>query len=207
MTTTWKMERMVVHNRRTWIRKCWVGCGIVSPMAELRAAWAWGAQEDRCYKLMTVQVLSFLLCAPKQCVCVCFLRSACACDEAVLMFDCVLLYPEYLLNKEESRWYFPLYVTKGPDCICVSGLALFSYSHKRRNKTHYQGEKAGVKTYVHSKMNHSVFYFYIVFVNIESHPLTVFSTYLYSNHGRIKLLTFLKLYRIMIMYRMWVKVD
>lgn len=69
MNTAWMMERMVVHSRRTWIRNCWVGCGIVGPEAELRAAWAWGAQEGSCWKLMTLQVLSFLCDAPKQCVC------------------------------------------------------------------------------------------------------------------------------------------
>lgn len=35
MNTAWIMERRVVHNRRTWIRELWVGCGIVSVTAEL----------------------------------------------------------------------------------------------------------------------------------------------------------------------------
>lgn len=38
MNTAWIMERRVIHNRRTWIREFWLGCGIVSLTAELRAA-------------------------------------------------------------------------------------------------------------------------------------------------------------------------
>lgn len=38
---------MVVQNRRTWIRECWVCCGIVGLLVVLRVASALGAQEDR----------------------------------------------------------------------------------------------------------------------------------------------------------------
>lgn len=62
---------------------------------------AWGSQEDdvkswRLYKSW----VSFAM-HQKQCVCVCFLSTACACDEDVLTPDCVL---PYLHNEKESRW-------------------------------------------------------------------------------------------------------
>lgn len=35
MNPSWTTERVVIHNRRTWVRELWVCCGIVSPTAEL----------------------------------------------------------------------------------------------------------------------------------------------------------------------------
>lgn len=162
MNTTWTMDRTLIHNRRTWISECWVCCGIVSPTADLRAAWAWGAQEDRCQELKTVQVLSFLCCAPKA-ACVCLLPELCV--HVMRTFWCLTLLGCALSIYRTQRTpvgTFPCMLlkadTEGPDCLFLGAgplLLLTTIHTKRRNSTHYQEEKEGAKNFDINSLNES----------------------------------------------------
>ncbi len=157
---------MVVHNRRTWIRECWVGCGIVSPTAELSTAWAWGAQEDRCWELMTVQVLSFLCCAPKQYV----FASWAQCVNVMRTFWCLTVFCRALSIYRTNRspgGTFPCVLLKAstavPDCICILGLALFSPTHHNSHKKEEQdllpGRQGGIEEVWHELIPKWIFQF------------------------------------------------
>ena len=131
MNTVWMMERTVVHNRRTRIRECWVGCGIVSQTTELRSSRAWGRQMLRADDCTGPGFP--LLCTKAVCVfaswaqCVQLVRTSwclpvCCCDLSTYR------------TKRNPDGTFPFMKanTAGQDCIL--GLALSSYSTQQTQK-------------------------------------------------------------------------